>query len=148
MSETQFCSLIAQEKGLDPIGYSTSAKRFFALENSLPWPKGMWLKPEYVPAAVPKIFEAVGKLSPAEQAALSVRPLMVAPDADYSTEGYKRFFVLESPEGLFADYTRTEYLVPEAQLSDLIWTALMDAGNLPHFAKYQVDAPYRDFLVC
>lgn len=144
----QLCSLLAKENGLDPAGYAASVERFFMLENPLPWPKGMWFDTNYVPATVPKLFEYFGSLSPKEQVALSIRPLMVAPDLAYTPEGYRRFFLFEQPQGAFANYRRTEYLVPEERLSDLIWTALVDTETLPDFGIYRVHAPYRDFLVC
>ncbi|MEO0388743.1 MAG: hypothetical protein AAF281_14670 [Pseudomonadota bacterium] len=55
-------------------------------------------------------------ISEAERAALSIRPLMVAPDKAYTPEGYRRFWVLGRPAGAFADYIRTEYLVPEGRI--------------------------------
>ncbi len=144
----QFCSELALKIGLDPAGYTTSAKRFFALENPLPWPKGMWFNPKHVPDAIPKLFEYFDTLSPEEQAALSIRPLMVTPDEAYAPEGYRRFWVLEQPEGAFVDYRRTEYLVPEERLSDLIWAALVGTENLSDFEPYRVHATCRDFLIC
>ncbi len=144
----QFCSELALEKGLDPTGYTTSAKRFFALENPLPWPKGMWFDPKHVPAAIPKLFEYFGSLSSEAQAALSIRPLMVAPDEAYTPEGYRRFWVLEQPKGAFANYQRTEYLVPEERLNGLIWAALVDTETLPNFEPYRGEPSYRDLLVC
>ena len=144
----QFCSTLALEKGLDPTGYTTSAKRFFALENPFPWPKGMWFDPKHVPAAVPKLLEYFGILSPEERAALSIRPLMVAPDKAYTPEGYRRFWLLEQPAGAFADYMRTEYLVPEERLDGLIWAALVDTDKLNEFDGYRARATRRDFLVC
>ena len=146
--EVQFCSVLAKARGLDPAGYSASAKRFFALENPLPWPKGMWFDPKHVPAAIPKLFETFDALSPEERAALSIRPLMVAPDEAYTPEEYRRFWLWGRPEGAFADYRRTEYLVPKERLSDFIWAALMDTKTLPDFESYRVHATCRDFLVC
>lgn len=144
----RFCSLAAQDQGLDPIGYSTFARRFFALENPLPWPKRVWFSPEHAPASIPKLFEHLATLSDEERAALSTRPLMVAPERSYTPAGYRRFFILEQPTGAFADYRRHEYLVPEHALSDLIWAALIATEALADFDDYRVHAPYRDFLIC
>jgi hypothetical protein len=138
-----FCNVLAREKGLDPIGYAGVADIFIALELPLPWPRGLWQS-----AALPReVLELVAvwygdTATPRPR----LRPLVIAPEAP--TSGHRRVLVYHRPEGLFANYHKREYLLPEAQAGALIWALLMTPERLTDYDRYLVDQLSRDILVC
>lgn len=74
----------------------------------------------------------------------------MAPDPAYSVPGLRRILVYRRPEGMFADLSQTEYLVPEGELGRLVWAAVLEPEELPAFGRYALpETPgTRDLFVC
>jgi hypothetical protein len=75
---------------------------------------------------------------------------MIAPDPEYSRAGYRRVLFYSRPEGAFAQFRKTEYLVPEDRYGTLVWALYEAREELPRFARYRetVHDATRDLLVC
>ncbi len=80
----------------------------------------------------------------------SHRPLMIAPDPEYSRKGYRRVMFFKRQAGAFAHYAKTEYWAPEDELGALIWALYEDQDRLPAFEDYRTPTSdhVRDILVC
>jgi len=145
---SRFCSVCAQQAGLDPIGYAHSYKHMLAVETPLPWPIEMYEQPGVLPQ---ELLDLRKRLIEAYEAgeSLGVYAFILAPDKAYSAPGHRRVISYKRPEGLFARFLQEEYLVPEAETGPLCWALLFDQGSLPRFEVYrQPDNGVRDLMVC
>ncbi|MDX1993215.1 MAG: sucrase ferredoxin [bacterium] len=144
-----YCNCLAQERGLDPVGHAGHFEDAVLVETPLPWKREMnqqagthpqkmidllalWLEQYYAGRGYPHLL------------------LAIAPDPDYSREGFRRVMFYTRPEGLFAQFSQLEYLVPEAEVGALVWTYYQERQALPSFDRYRVPASknVRDILVC
>ncbi|MFP4324351.1 MAG: sucrase ferredoxin [Anaerolineales bacterium] len=142
-----YCNVLAQQQGLDPAGYADDFDAAFLLELPLPWPFAILLEPEKLPPELVELIQIFIAMPQAERP--RIRPLFIAPDDAYSRPGYRRFIYYTRPEGAFAAFTRTEYLLPEAEVGPLIWALQQAPETVAAFDAYRVDAPdTRDILVC
>lgn len=139
------CSVLAREKGLDPIGYAGAADIFITFEMPLPWPYALW-QSEAMPKEVRKLLEIWYGNPDIPRPRL--RPLVIAPDPAWSRRGYRRVMIYRCPEGRFANFAKREYLIPEAELGPLVWALLMDTEGLAAFEGYLEPLDTRDFLIC
>lgn len=143
---TPLCSVLAREKGLDPIGYAGAADIFVTFEIPLPWPYALW-QCKAVPTEIHKLIR-IWYGNP-DISRPRLRPLVIAPDPVWSQRGYRRVMVHRRPEGMFANFAKSEYLIPDAELGPFIWTLLMDTDRLAAFEKYlEPHVDTRDFLIC
>jgi hypothetical protein len=144
-----YCNCLAMESGLRPSGHAGDFQDAFILEAPLPWKLDMMQKAGALPQTVIDLLALwlqeyyAGKGYPH-------RPLVVAPDPEYSREGYRRVMFYTRPEGAFAEYEKTEYCVPDADAGDLIRAWYQDRGCLSQFEQYRTpDADVtRDILIC
>jgi hypothetical protein len=140
-----FCNHVAIEKGLDPAGSAGHFEDAVVMERSFPW------KRDYasmgLPAEMMKLLE-LWMQRYRETGVYGHRPLFIAPDEDYSKEGYRRVTFYTRPQMPFAEFTQTEYLVPEAEMGALIWAWYEAPETLSKYESYRQDANHRDILVC
>jgi hypothetical protein len=145
----RFCSVCARQAGLSPAGYGGAAyDRIIAAELPLPWPVGMFSDPQRMP---PEFLAVMAHIRDEYQRthAVRVRPLGIAPDAEYSTPGMRRVIGWQRPEGPFSAFVRAEYLVPDDQLGPLFYALALAPERLEAFAAYRQDVgEVRDLLVC
>lgn len=141
-----FCNLRARANGLDPIGQAATADLFVTFELPLPWPYDLWSC-----AGMPDEIQRLIALwyGDADVPRPLLRPLVIAPDPVYSRPGQRRVLVHRRPEGLFAEFAKTEYLVPDEKLGPLVWALLLEPETLSTFERYLLPpTPSRDLLVC
>ncbi|MBN2471611.1 MAG: sucrase ferredoxin [Anaerolineae bacterium] len=143
------CNCLAQQRGLDPVGHAGGFEDAVVIEAPLPWPRDLTQPTRALPEPVSDLLG----LWMARYRAGGGYPhylLLVAPDPEYSREGYRRVMFYTRPAGLFARYEQVEYVVPVAVVGALVWAWYEDRGRLPDFEPYRVrDAgPRRDVLVC
>jgi hypothetical protein len=149
-TNNRYCNCIALRRGLNPVGYAGHFDTGFALEMPLPWARDWLINENAIP---PKLYELIrlyrqqAKDNPDQP---YPRPLLIAPDDQYSSEGFRRFIFYTRPGGLFAKYDQTEYLVPDNKVGDLAWAWYQDPDTLHQFQDYRVKHPHgmRDILVC
>jgi hypothetical protein len=141
-----FCNLLARQRGLDPVGYAGACDLFVTFELPLPWPYDLWRSPR-MPAEVRRLIEIW--YGDPDTPRPRLRPLAVAPDPDTSSPERRRVMVHRRPPGLFADFLKEEYRLPEAELGPLIWALLMQPDELPAFGAYREPPRHtRDLLIC
>lgn len=145
----EYCNCLALERGLDPVGYAGTFLDAVVIEIPLPWKRELYYDEKILPqgirdvlAAWEKHYDATGEYRH--------RPLVIAPDPEYSCEGYRRVMLYTRPAGLFAQFDKVEYLVPVDELGPLVWALYEDRGSLPRFEPYRIAAAdqIRDILVC
>ncbi|MBW7886630.1 MAG: sucrase ferredoxin [Caldilineaceae bacterium] len=119
-----------------------------AVELPLPWPVGMFTDPERMPAEVLAVMQQIrDEYERTHQ--VRIRPLGIAPDAEYSVEGMRRIIAWRRPQGPFSHFEQSEYLVPEDRLGPLFFALALDPNQLGGFAAYQQETgDVRDLLVC
>lgn len=148
-SDTRFCSVCARQAGLDPGGYGGAAyDLIIAAELSLPWPLDMFADAARMPRELLALMQHI-RDTYARTHTVSIRPLGVAPDPDYSVAGRRRVICWQRPTGPFARFMRSEYCVPEEQLGPLVYALALAPEQLELFAAYrQEQGDVRDLLVC
>lgn len=141
-----FCNTLARERGLDPIGYAGACDLFVTFELPLPWPYDLW-RGAGMPKEITKLIEVW--YGDPDTPRPRLRPLAVAPDPDYSSPGYRRVMVHRRPSAPFADFTKEEYRLPEAQLGPFVWALLLEPETLGAFEVYrELEQNTRDLLIC
>lgn len=144
-----YCNVLAIQKGLDPIGYAHSFDDAIVVEIPLPWKRNIYQQVGALPQEAVDLL-ALWLKRYQEGFPYSHGALMVAPDPQYSHPGFRRIMYYERPEGAFAQFKKTEYLVPEDQLGALIWALFEAKDTLSHFAPFRAAEcdSTRDLLVC
>lgn len=147
MQTKAYCNCLAQERGLEPAGHAGGFDDAIIVEAPLPWKIDMMQKPGLLPQQVIDLFALWLQRYYAGEG-YPHRPLVVAPDPDYSQEGFRRVMFYKRPAGQFAEFDKVEYLIPEDQVGALIWALYEDRAALPQFEAYQVMDQTRDILIC
>jgi hypothetical protein len=145
-----YCNVLALEKGLDPAGYATAFDTLMLMEAPLPWKKEMYAAVGALPQEVIDLIRLNVQRYHETGVLPKARPLVIAPDAEYSRPGFRRVILFKREAALIAEFTRTEYLLPNTEMGKLIWALAEENGTLPHFTAYQVEhnQAMRDLLVC
>jgi len=128
------CALAARLAGEEPVGWSIIGQRFVLLEVPLPWPHLI----EHASNLPPGLGEVIGRLPPGN----AVRFEAIAPDEQWSVPGRTRIILLDRSDAPASGYRRSEHLVREADVADLVATWL--AGGVVGGIAQDV----RDILVC
>ena len=140
----QFCSLVSEASGEDPIGSAWSTERFILIELPLPWAYELFAS-KHVPEGLRELvygFYAQG---------LNWGILAMAPDPDYSVAGTTRVLDYE----LVADvatgtaFVPREFLVPTSELVSFL-AAYASAALPPEHERYRQERALetRDIFVC
>lgn len=142
------CSVVAQERGLDPIGDAYPADHYLIIESPAPWPEERWDKPGTLSAELLELMKKVLWVAyPTNW--VNVQICIVAPDKGYSQPGLRRVIYCRRPPAPFAEFQRDEYLLPAAEIGPLAWAIFTAPEKLAEFAAYRQPASrVRDFLVC
>jgi hypothetical protein len=139
----RFCSLISQGNGEDPIGSAITTEQYLIIETPQPWPVEIWIEPKPMPQGV------LDALNYAWERGGKIRQLAIAPDRDYSIPGYKHVFHYHKPAGLFAEYNKQEFIVPNSKVESLVIALIKEPDKLPNFKQYiQKTNHIRELLVC
>jgi hypothetical protein len=144
-----YCNCLAQQRGLDPVGYAGTFTDAIIVEVPLPWKREIMREPGALPQPILDLLALWLERYEAGEG-YPHRPLVIAPDPDYSVPGFRRVLHFTRPDGLFAQFDRAEYLVPEAEVGPLVWALYQDQVSLPRFDAYRVAKAdtLRDILVC
>jgi hypothetical protein len=149
-----YCNALALERGLHPAGHADSfAEDLLLLEAPLPWRRELY----QVAGALPQqAIDLYALWLQRYQAGLPYnhRAVLLAPDPHYSQPGYRRVLFYTRPQGAFAEFPLSEYLVPEAEAGALVWALYKDRERLATFERYRRPTTAaggrarRDILVC
>jgi hypothetical protein len=144
-ADCRFCSLVSQANGEDPIGSANPAHQWLIIEQPLPWaPQQFSQDPQIQP-----IIALIRRL--ALYHGIKVKPILIAPDRDYSQPDYRRILYYTRPATQFHQFEQQEYLVPADQVATAAIALLRAAAFQTNhaLAQYrQPTAPTRDILVC
>lgn len=146
LTDCRFCSEISKANGEDPIGTAGTFDHWLILELKQPWSPTMWIEDpmKSVTALIKKLIFKHG---------ITIRPLAIAPDPEYSHTGQARLIYYHRPARLFTEYEKQEFIVPESELSGLASALLKHLmkvpNNLGNFQKYRQQTSHvREILVC
>lgn len=144
-----YCNCLAQERGLAPQGHAGNFKDAVIVETPLPWKRGLMQEADPMPQQIIDLLK-IWLEHYHETGEYNHRPLVVAPDPEYSCEGHRRVIFYTQPEGLFTQYEKCEFLVPENQLGGLVWAWYQERDALSNFDEYRIQKAdaIRDILVC
>ncbi len=142
-----FCNVLAIEKGVDPVGSAGNFQDAVIFEQPLPW------KYSYAEMGLPKEVMDLLELWMERYRQTGVyghRSLLIAPDAAYSREGFRRVMFFTKPGGLFAQFDKVEYFVPVEKMGHLIWSWFEAPDNLSQFDGWLQTGSdtIRDILIC
>ncbi|MEM7126020.1 MAG: sucrase ferredoxin [Chloroflexota bacterium] len=149
--EKAFCNVAARELGLDPAGHAGSFNDAVLIETKLPWVRSIYQEAGALPQ---EAIDLMGLWMERykETGVFGHRPLLLAPDKEYSQDGYRRVVFYDKPsDGTpFEAFSQREYLVPDEDLGLLLWALFEKPETLPEFDDYQVPMAQiaRDVLVC
>ncbi|MEM7533181.1 MAG: sucrase ferredoxin [Chloroflexota bacterium] len=166
-NEKVYCNVAARELGLDPAGYAGYFNDAVLIETALPWKRSVYQEAGALPQEAIDIM-GLWMQRYQETGVFGHRPLLIAPDDEYSEQGHRRIVYYERPcqdetGGMsntmpnaipntmpFAEFARMEYLVPEEDAGRLLWALFEDKETLPEFDAYRIngDTHVRDILVC
>jgi hypothetical protein len=144
-----YCNVLAMDKGLDPAGHAGDFEDLLVVEIPLPWKKNMYREAGALPQEAVNLLELWLKRYH-EGLGYPHRALMIAPDSRLSHEGCRRVMFYTRQPGAFAQFDKTEYLVPANQLGLLMWALHEARDQLLMFDRYRLPEcdHTRDLLVC
>ncbi|NJL57607.1 hypothetical protein HC928_22610 [bacterium] len=113
------------------------------MEMAQPWRQELWLEHPIVG----EIFKVTEKLRKFQ--GIFVRPLLIAPDREYSRPGLVRILYYYRPAKLFAEFQKQEFLIPPEQIYSLAIALLQQPEQLIQFEQYQQATSHlRELMVC
>jgi hypothetical protein len=144
-----YCNRLAIERGLDPAGYAGSFDDAVLIEVPLPWPRSVYQQPDPLPQEMLDLL-ALWMEEYQQTGDYRHRPLLIAPDEEYSKPGFRRVMFYARGEGEIAQFRKTEYRIPETEVGSLLWAWFSERGDLPRFESYRAPETdqVRDLLVC
>lgn len=141
-----FCNVVAMEKGIDPVGSAGNFEDVVLIEQPFPW------KYSYSEMNLPQELLQLLDLwmeRYKETGVYGHRSLLIAPDDDYSKDGFRRVIFFTKPDGLFAEFEKVEYLLPVEKMGKLLWSWYEVPENLAEFDAFkQSESNTRDILIC
>ncbi len=143
LEDCQFCNLVSQNSGEDPLGSAGCYDQWLMIELPQPWEAKFWTSREELKPFVSLISELMsqGKLN-------KFRPLAIAPDKIYSQQGFTRVIYYQRPSQLFTNFEKKEYVLPLDKMNDLAIN-LITSSNLDEFEGYRQNSQnIREILVC
>ena len=138
----QKCSPFSQTSGDEAIGQARFPEYLIFLESALPWPSN-FVESDSMPNGVLNVTKEIS------EAGQDVTLLGLVPDEEYSEEGFRHVIRWSRPEGLFSEFQKDDYLVPEEQVASLIRALQLSNEDLVNFDSYkQNSANNREFFIC
>ncbi|MEL6263863.1 MAG: sucrase ferredoxin [Cyanobacteria bacterium J06626_6] len=147
IAQCRYCSEVSKASGEDPIGSAPQVDYWLLVEIPQPWPTSIFTENEIIAQIIPRLKRLFFRRG------LTIRPVAIAPDKDYSKPDFTRILYYSRPAKQFAHYEKEEYLVPHQNAAGLA-LALLDrlsgkVNALVPFAAYkQAHTPHREMLVC
>lgn len=143
-TDCRFCSTVSKTNGHDPIGSAWPYDQWLIIEMPQPWERSVWVEH---PVLHPIYHDLIKPLH--EEQGLWIRPLLIAPDRDYSIPEQTRILHYRRPKGLFAQFEKQEFIVPTDQILSLATALLQQPEQLPQFAAYRQETKdIRELMVC
>lgn len=143
VNDCRYCSVVSKANGEDPLGSAEYYHHWFVFEVPRPWGDSLW---DYQP--LKHLMKLSTKLI--LQKGIIIKVVMVAPDKEYSDSQQNRVIHYYRPKGMFAEFQKQEYLLPNLKLLiNLLDTILFSPRQLHKFNPYYQETKHiRDIIVC
>ncbi|MBD2592910.1 sucrase ferredoxin [Nostoc spongiaeforme FACHB-130] len=145
--DCRFCSLVSKANKEDPIGTAITCDHWLIMEAPQPWPQEIYQQNPTIKSLISAYQELVFKYK------IQLKPVLIAPDREYSEPGLTRILYYYRPAHLFSKFEKQEFIVPENQAAALV-TAIFQQliqkpNNLSDFQKYQQQTSHiRELMIC
>jgi hypothetical protein len=143
-ADCRFCSVVAKSHGHDPIGSAWHYDQWIIIELSQPWEQSLWLEHPTLSAIYSQLIKPLH-----DEQGIWVRPLVIAPDREYSLPDRTRVLYYRRPAQQFAQFEKQEFLVPSTQILPLATALLQKPDQLAEFDPYRQETSHiRELMVC
>ena len=146
-TDCRFCSLVSKANGEDPIGTAGTYDHWFIMEVPRPWPQEIFQENSTIKALIGLFQEIIVKYG------INLRPMLIAPDREYSHPGFTRVLYYYRPGKLCSQFEKQEFVVPESEAGALVISILkqliQEPNDLSKFQQYQQQTSHiRELMVC
>ncbi|MEH2112711.1 sucrase ferredoxin [Nostoc sp.] len=146
-TDCHFCSLVSKGNGEDPIGTAGNCDHWLIMEIPQPWSQEIYEENPTLNSLMGLFEELIFKHG------VKLKPMLIAPDREYSHPGLTRVLYYYRPAKLFSQFEKHEFLVPDSEAAALvtaIFKQLMQEPNdLSQFQQYQQETSHiRELMVC
>ncbi|MBN4003629.1 sucrase ferredoxin [Nostoc sp. LPT] len=147
IKDCRFCSQVSKANGEDPIGTAGTCDHWLIMEIPQPWPEDIFDKNLTIKALIDFFEEVIVKHR------INIRPMLIAPDREYSRPGFTRVLYYYRPAKLFSQFEKQEFVLPEEQAITLVTAILkqliQQPNNVSEFQQYQQQTSHiRELMVC
>ncbi|WP_445634043.1 Sucrase ferredoxin [Nostoc sp. DSM 114161] len=145
--DCRFCSLVSKANGEDLIGTAGTCEHWLIMEVPQPWPQEIFQENPIIKSVIGLFQELIF------QHGVNLKPIIIAPDREYSYPGFTRIFYYYRPGKLFSQFEKQEFVVPESKAADLLTAIfqqlIQQPNNLSQFQQYQQQTSHiRELMVC
>lgn len=145
--DCRFCSLVSKANGEDLIGTAGTCEHWLIMEVPQPWPQEIFQQNPIIKPVIGLFQELIF------QHGVNLKPILIAPDREYSHPGFTRIFYYYRPAKLFSQFEKQEFVVPESKAADLLTAIfqqlIQQPNNLSQFQQYQQQTSHiRELMVC
>ncbi|MDZ7949857.1 sucrase ferredoxin [Nostoc sp. DedQUE09] len=146
-ADCRFCSLVSKANAEDPIGTAGTCEHWLIMEISQPWPQEMFEKNPTIRGLMSLFEELIFNHG------VKLKPILIAPDREYSYPGFTRVLYYYRPAKLFSQFEKQEFIVPETKSAALVTAIfkqlLQQPNDLSEFQQYQQQtSDIRELMVC
>ncbi|MEH2349584.1 MAG: sucrase ferredoxin [Nostoc sp.] len=146
LTDCRFCSLVSKASGEDPIGTAGTYDYWLIMEIPQPWPQEIFYEN-------PTIKPLISLFQEVEEQGINIRPMLIAPDSEYSHPGFTRVLYYYRPAKLFSQFEKQEFVVPEEKATVLVTAILkqlmQQPNDLSQFQEYEQQTSHiRELMVC
>ncbi|MDZ8085078.1 MAG: sucrase ferredoxin [Nostoc sp. DedQUE12b] len=147
ITDCRFCSLVSKTNGEDPIGTAGTCDHWLIMEIPQPWSQEIFEENPTLRGLMGLFHEL------SFNHGVKLKPILIAPDREYSYPGFTRVLYYYRPAKLFSQFEKQEFIIPEtksAALVTAIFQQLMQQPNdLSEFQQYQQQtSDIRELMVC
>ncbi|MFN6470949.1 MAG: sucrase ferredoxin [Nostoc sp. SerVER01] len=145
--DCRFCSLVSKANGEDLIGTAGTCEHWLIMEVPQPWPQEIFQQNPIIKSVIDLFQELIF------QHGVNIKPILIAPDREYSHPGFTRIFYYYRPAKMFSQFEKQEFIVPESKAADLLTAIfqqlIQQPNNLSQFQQYQQQtSDIRELMVC
>lgn len=138
-----FCSVLAQAVGTDPIGTAPTYDEYFIFELRSPWRREVTETPHFPSGVNDAVQEAARR-------GRNVRVQCIIPDGDAADDpAVTRIMHFVRPRGALVPYEKREYIVPTGDVASVSWLLLVDDDASDSLRPFrQPTDGSRDMFIC
>ncbi len=145
--DCHFCSLVSKANGEDPIGTAGNYDHLLIMEYPKPWSQYLFRESPRMQPLMDLLEELIVKHE------VKLRPMLIAPDQEYSHTGLTRVLHYYRPAKMFSQFEKQEFVVPEEEATALVAAILkqlmQQPNDLSRFQHYQQQTSHiRELMVC